>query len=147
MRHSRNHLCVTVVGLFFVLGLFSSIVLAQEAVPVMTLADGTKVTMTQAQFDSLVTQAGIAYYGPTDARPQATATQMVVPLPPASGGLLGGGFIVGEPAAIAAGMNAVGITSAATGANLTGGTAVAGTISTGAAATGTAATAGSEGKQ
>jgi Zn-dependent alcohol dehydrogenase len=147
MRHSRNHLCVTVVGLFFVLGLFSSIVLAQEAVPVMTLADGTKVTMTQAQFDSLVTQAGIAYYGPTGARPQATATQVVVPLPPASGGLLGGGFIVGEPAAIAAGMNAVGITSAATGAGLTGGTAVAGAISTGAAAAGTAATAGSEGKQ
>jgi hypothetical protein len=134
MAQSGKHLYAHAVGLFLVLGLFSSAVFAQEAVPVMTLADGTKVTMTQAQFDSLVTQAGITYYGPTGARPQATATQMVVPLPPASGGLLGGGFIVGEPAAIAAGMNAVGITSVATGAGLTGGTAVAGTISTGGAA-------------
>ena len=146
MGHRRNRMCVKVIGSLFVLALFSSIVLAQEAVPVMTLADGTKVTMTQTQFDSLVRQAGITYYGPTGSRPQAAANQMIVPVPSALGNRLGGGYIVGEPAAIAAGMNAVGITSAATGADLAGGSAAAGTISIGTAAPGTTSTAGPEGK-
>jgi hypothetical protein len=146
MRQSRNHSCMNVVALFFFLGLFSSIVLAQEAISWMTLADGTKVTMTQAQFDSLVTQAGIGYYGKTNARPQVAANQIVVPVPSTVGGVLGGGYIVGEPGAIAAGMNAVGITSAATGVAVAGGRAATGTISTGAAEAGSAATAGSERK-
>jgi hypothetical protein len=131
MRQRSNHVYLNVVGLFFVLALFSSVVLAQEAVPWLTLADGTKVTMTQAQFDSLVQQAGISYYGPTVARPQVTAGQISMPVPSVLGGVLGGGYIVGDPAAIAAGMNAVGITSTATGAGLTGGGAAAGTIATG----------------
>ena len=46
---------------------------------------------------------------------------MAIPVPSSIGGTVGGGFIVGEPAAIAAGMNAVGMTSAATGASLAGG--------------------------
>jgi hypothetical protein len=136
MGYSRKHVCVSVVGSFLVLGLFCSFALAQQAVPVMTLADGTKVAMTQAQFDSLVTQPGITYYGPIGGLPKVPATQMAVPVPSSLGGNLGGGFIVGEPAAIAAGMNAVGITSAATRAGLVGGTAAAGSISAGAAAAG-----------
>jgi len=134
MRQRRNRLCANVTGLFFVLGLFSPIVLAQEAVPWMILADGTKVTMTQTQFDSLAQQAGISYYGPTVARPQVTASQISLPVPSTVGGVLGGGYIVGEPVAIAAGMNAVGIASAATGAGLIGGRAATGTIVVGAAA-------------
>jgi len=134
MRQRRNRLCVNVAGLFFVLGIFSSIVLAQEAVPWVILADGTKVTMTQTQFDNLMQQAGVSYYGPTVARPQVTARQMSLPVPSGVGGMLGGGYIVGEPVAIAAGMNAVGITSAATSTGLIGGRAATGTISVGAAA-------------
>ena len=136
MRSIRQTSCVALVGLFLLHALCTSVVLAQEAVPVMTLANGTKVTMTQAQFNALVAQPGVTYYGPTGGLPQLTATQMAIPVPSSLGGTLGGGFIVGEPAAIAAGMNAVGITSAATGASLAGGTAAAGTITAGAAAAG-----------
>jgi len=139
MRRLRGHMCVMVVGLLMLNALFSSYALAQEAVPVMTLADGTKVTMTQAQFESLVTQPGITYYGPIGGVPKLAATQMAIPVPTSLGGTVGGGFIVGEPAAIAAGMNAVGITTAATGASLAGGTAATGTITAGAAAGGAAA--------
>jgi hypothetical protein len=121
-------------GLFVLHVLFSSAVLAQQAVEVMTMADGTKVTMTQAQFEALVKQPGIKYVPPGTA-PQLTATQMAIPLPSELGGRLApGGFIVGEPSAIAAGMNAVGITSAATGPALAGGMAAAGRIRAGTAA-------------
>lgn len=137
MRRTRKNICVALVGLFLLHALFSSVALAQQAVPLMTLANGTRVTITQAQFDSLVTQPGITYV-PAGAVPQAAATQMAIPVPSS----IGGGFIVGEPAAIAAGMNAVGITSAATGAGLAGGTAAAGTITAGAAAAGAAAAGG-----
>ena len=133
MRRIRKHVCLSVVGLFLAHGLFSSVALAQQAVEVMTMADGTKVTMTQAQFEALVKQPGIQYVPPGTA-PQLTATQMAIPLPSELGGRLApGGFIVGEPSAIAAGMNAVGITSAATGPALAGGTAAAGRIRAGAA--------------
>ncbi len=135
MRRCRRNVCLSLVGLFLLQVFFSSYVLAQEAVPVMTLADGTKVTMTQAQFNALVAQPGITYVAPGTV-PQLSATQMAIPLPSSIGGTVGGGFIVGEPAAIAAGMNAVGITSAATGATLAGGTAAAGSITAGAAAAG-----------
>jgi hypothetical protein len=134
MKNLRRHACVVFAGLFVLHVLFSSVVLAQEAVPVMTLADGTKVNMTEAQFDALVKQPGILYH-PAGPAPKLTATQMAIPVPYELGGrLVGGGFIVGEPAAIAAGMNAVGITSSATAAGLAGGTAAAGKIISGAAA-------------
>jgi len=134
MRNMRRHACVMLAGLFVFHVLFSSLVLAQEAVPVLTLADGTKVSMTQAQFEALVTRPGITYITFWTA-PQLTAAQIAIPLPSELGGRLApGGFIVGEPSAIAAGMNAVGITSAATGPALAGGTAAAGRIRAGAAA-------------
>ena len=137
MRNLRRHVCVMLAGLFLLHLLFSSYALAQAAVPVMTLADGTRVSMTQAQFDALVKQPGVTY-NPAGPLPQLTTAQMAIPVPAA----LGGGFIVGEPAALAAGMNAVGITSSATAAGLAGGTAAAGTVSAGAAAAGAAAAGG-----
>jgi hypothetical protein len=141
MRSIRQTSCVALVGLFLLHALCTSVVLAQQAVPLMTLANGTKVTITQAQFDALVAQPGITYVAPTTV-PQLAATQMAIPVPSSIGGTLGGGFIVGEPAALAAGMNAVGITTAATGATLAGGTAATGTITAGAAAAGAAAAGG-----
>lgn len=142
MGRTSKKICVSMVGLFLLHALFTSVALAQEAVSVMTLADGTKVTMTQAQFDSLVMQPGITYYGPIGGLPQLATSQMAIPMPSSLGGTLGGGFVVGEPAAIAAGMNAVGITSAATGPSVAGGTAAVGSISAGAAAAGLAAAGG-----
>jgi len=141
MRRTRKNICVALAGLFLLHALFSSVALAQQAVSLMTLANGTRVTITQAQFDSLVTQPGITYV-PAGAVPNVAATQMAIPVPSSIGGTVGGGFIVGEPGALAAGMNAVGITSAATGASLAGGTAAAGTITAGAAAAGAAAAGG-----
>ena len=80
-------------------------------------------------------QPGVTY-GPTGRASQVPPDANGHTYTSSIGGTVGGGFIVGEPAAIAAGMNAVGITSAATGASLAGGTAAAGTITAGAAAAG-----------
>jgi hypothetical protein len=142
MKGMKRHVVVGITALFLVHAVFSSLTLAQSVVPFMTLADGTKVGMTQAQFEALVKQPGIAY-SPAGPMPQVAATQMAIPVPAELGAqVAGGGFIVGEPAAIAAGMNAVGITNAATAASLAGGTAAAGSIGAGAAAAGAAAAAG-----
>ena len=142
MRRMRKHLVLGISALFLVQAIFSSPALAQTAVPFMTLADGTKVSMTEAQFNAIVKQPGISYAPPGPA-PKLTASQMAIPVPAELGaGVAGGGFIVGEPAAIAAGMNAVGITNAATAASLAGGTAAAGSVGAGAAAAGAAAAAG-----
>jgi hypothetical protein len=64
MRTIRKHVVVGVTALFLVHAILSSLVLAQEAVPFMTLADGTKVSMTLAQYDALVKQPGISYAPP-----------------------------------------------------------------------------------
>lgn len=98
----------------------------EEAVTVMTLADGTQVNMTAAQLAGLKAQSGII----VSTTPTVAAAEVAIPLPEA----LGGGFLVGEPAAIAAGMNTVGITTAATVASVAGATATAGTMVAGAAA-------------
>lgn len=137
MRNAKRCSCVAVVGLLVFHAVFSSYALAQEAVEVMTLADGTKVVMTQAQLAALVSHPGISYY--INRPPELAYTQMAIPVPTA----LGGGFIVGESAAIAVGMNAVGITSDATGRSVAGGTAAAGgAIMVGAARAGVAAAGG-----
>jgi hypothetical protein len=97
----------------------------QSAVPVMTLANGTQVSMTQAQVASLGAQPGVTTVATEAAAKAALAagqSQMYIALP----AQLGGGFLVGEPAALAAGMNAAGITTGATAASLTGATALAG---------------------
>ncbi len=131
MGYSRTYWCVSLVGLFLVSVLLISVAAAQDAVEVMTMADGTKVMMTQAQFDALVTQPGIKYEQVVD-MPQLKAGQMAIPVPLALGSRFIAGFIVGQPVAIAAGMNAVGITKAATTAGLLGATAAAGQIGKGA---------------
>ncbi len=141
-RGSTQIARVVLAGLFLLQALFASVALAQEAVPFMTLGDGTKVTMTQAQFDSLITQPGITYYGPTKGIPTVGSMQMAIPVPSALGGTLGGGYIMGEPGAIAAAMNAVGMTSAATGSTVVTAKAGAGSITAGAGAAGAAAAGG-----
>jgi hypothetical protein len=113
--------------------IFSPLLLAQAATPFMTLADGTRVNATQAQYDALVKQPGIVYSLPWET-PKLAATQISIPVPADLGPRLpGGGFISGEPAALAAGMNAVGIASTATAAGLVGGSAAAGVITKGTA--------------
>ena len=109
-------------------------VFAQAAVPVMTLADGTAVNMTSAQLSALASQPGIAL----STTPVVTATQVAVPLPAS----LGGGFIVSEPAALAAGMNTAGITTGATAAGVAGATTAAGAVTAGASVAGATAAAG-----
>lgn len=104
-----------------------------ESVTVMTLANGTTVSMTSAQLTALAAQSGITLA----TAPVVTATQIAIAVPAS----LGGGFIVGTPAAIAAGLGATGIAAGVTGAGLIGATVAAGTISAGALA-GTVATLG-----
>lgn len=107
---------------------------AQAVVPVMTLADGTTVAMTSSQLTALALQPGITI----SATPTVTATQVAIPIPAS----LGGGFIVAEPAALAAGLNAVGITTGATAAGVAGATAASGSITAGASVAGATAAAG-----
>jgi hypothetical protein len=109
-------------------------VFAQTAVPVLTLANGTKVSMTSAQLGALASQPGIAI----KQAPFVSATQISIPVPTS----LGGGFLVGEPGALAAGMNAVGITTGATAPQVAGATAAAGAIAAGGSVAGAAATTG-----
>jgi len=116
----------SVLVLFFMTMIVPGNLFAQAAVPVITLADGTTVSMTSAQLTALTSQPGVAL----SSTPVVTATQMAVPLPAS----LGGGFMVAEPAALAAGMNTVGITSGATATGVLGASTTAGTITAGASA-------------
>ncbi|MBI5328454.1 MAG: hypothetical protein HZB80_09250 [Deltaproteobacteria bacterium] len=106
---------------------------AEPAVAVMTLANGTSVSMTSAQLAALAAQPGMTIA----AAPIIAGTQMAIPLPAA----LGGGYLIGTPVAIASGMGATGVAAGATAAGLIGGTVAAGTITAGALA-GTVATLG-----
>jgi len=113
---------------------FPGHIFAQEVVSVMTLADGTAVNMTSAQLSALATQPGVAL----STAPVVTATQVAVPLPAS----LGGGFVVAEPTALAAGMNTVGITTGATAAGVAGATTAAGAVTAGASVAGASAVGG-----
>ena len=127
----------SVKSVLFLLILFvpsSAFCQAQTAYPVMTLADGTTVSMTHAQLTALASQQGITL----SATPTITATQIAIPIPAS----LGGGFLVGEPAALAAALNAAQITTGATAATVTGATASAGTITGGASVSGLAGASG-----
>lgn len=103
------------------------------AVAVMTLPDGTVVSMTSAQLSALVAQPGITIAS----APVVGATQVAIPIP----ATLGGGYIVGTPAAIASGLGATGIAAGVTASAIVGATAAAGAITAGALA-GTVATLG-----
>lgn len=132
----RSKRCMAVLILFMFCWAFCGTAFSQQAaVSVMTLADGTTVSMTQAQLAALATQPGIAV---STAAPVVGATQMAVPLPAA----LGGGYIVAEPAALAAGLNAVGVTTGATAVSVAGASAAAGGVLAGASVAGAATAAG-----
>jgi len=125
---------IGVLVLFMITMLYPGNTLAQDPVSVMTLADGTAVNMTSAQLSALATQPGVAL----STTPVVTATQVAVPLPAS----LGGGFVVAEPAALAAGMNTVGITTGATAAGVAGATTAAGAVTAGASVAGASAAGG-----
>jgi len=109
----------------------------EEAVAVMTMPDGALVSMTPSQLSALASQPGITI-SPT--APSLGATEIAIPIPAA----LGGGYIVGTPAAIASGLGATGIASGLTASAVLGATASAGVIPAGALA-GTVATLGTGG--
>jgi pimeloyl-ACP methyl ester carboxylesterase len=104
------------------------------AVRVMSLADGTVVNMTYAQLTTLALQPGITL----SATPVIMATQIAVPIPAS----LGGGFIVSEPVTLAAGLNAIEITTGATAAHVAGAMTETGPITAGASVAGAAGAGG-----
>ena len=104
-----------------------------ESFAVMTLANGTQISMTQAQLAEVLSQPGVSF----STTAAITEAQMAVPLPAG----LGGGYVVAEPAALAAAMNSVGVSSGLMATSFAGATVGAGTITVGAAA-GAAMTAG-----
>ncbi|MBI4687573.1 MAG: hypothetical protein HY756_07305 [Nitrospirae bacterium] len=122
-------------AIFFVFNVFMPSTAFSQAVLVMTLADGTPISMTSAQLSALSTQSGITL----SSSAAVGATQIAIPLPSA----LGGGYIIGAPSAIAGGMGATGIATVSASA-LVGATAAAGTIAAGTLA-GTVATLGTGG--
>lgn len=97
-----------------------------EAIAVMSLPDGTAISMTPAQVSALAAQPGITIA----ATPVVGATQVAIPVPAA----LGGGYIVGTPATLASGLGATGIAAGVTASAIVGATVAAGTISAGALA-------------
>ncbi len=109
----------------------------EEAVAVMTMPDGAVVSMTPSQLSALASQPGITI-SPT--APSLGATEIAIPIPAA----LGGGYIVGTPAAIASALGATGIAPGLTASAVLGATASAGVIPAGALA-GTLATLGTGG--
>jgi len=109
----------------------------EEAVVVMTMPDGAAVSMTPSQLSALASQPGIAI-SPT--APSLGATEIAIPIPAA----LGGGYIVGTPAAIASALGATGIAPGQKASDIVGATAAAGVIPAGALA-GTVATLGTGG--
>lgn len=97
-----------------------------ESFTVMTLANGTQISMTQAQLAELVSQPGVSF----STTAVVTEAQMAVPLPAG----LGGGYVVAEPAVLATAMNSVGVSSGLMATSFAGATVGAGTITVGAAA-------------
>jgi len=109
----------------------------EEAVVVMTMPDSAVVSMTPSQLSALASQPGITI-SPTT--PSLGVTEIAIPIPAA----LGGGYIVGTPAAIASGLGATGIAPGLKASDVVGATAAAGVIPAGALA-GTLATIGTGG--
>lgn len=109
----------------------------EQAVVVMTMPDGTVVSMTPSQLSALAGQPGITI-SPTT--PTLGPTEVAIPLPAE----LGGGYIVGTPSAIASALEATGIASGLSASDIIGAAAAAGVIPVGALA-GTVATLGTGG--
>src|SRR4030042_1529599 len=96
----------------------------EEAVVVMTMPDSAVVSMTPSQLSALASQPGITI-SPTT--PSLGVTEIATPIPAA----LGGGYIVGTPAAIASGLGATGIAPGLKASDVVGATAAAGVIPAG----------------
>ncbi len=100
----------------------------QDSAVLMTLKTkrySAVVTINRGQLAELAKQPGISLMK----RPKiASATQMAIPVPSS----LGGGFIIGGPEALAAGMNATGLTTRATVEGVLGATVAEGAITKGA---------------
>ena len=100
----------------------------QDSAALMTLKSkrySAVVTMNRGQLAELAKQPGISLMK----RPKITSpTQMAIPVPSS----LGGGFIVGAPEALAAGLNATGLTTRATVEGVLGATVAEGAITKGA---------------
>lgn len=128
MKNVLRPLSVLILGIFVISGFIMPFEVSAQAqsVAVMTLANGTNVSMTSAQLAALTAQPGVS----VATTATVTATQISIPLPAS----LGGGFLVGEPAALASAMNAVGLTTGATATTFAGATAATGTITVGSAA-------------
>ncbi|MHB8108679.1 MAG: hypothetical protein ACYDHW_01450 [Syntrophorhabdaceae bacterium] len=128
MKKALRPLSILVIGIFIMSGFIMPIDASAQAesTAVMTLANGTTVSMTQAQLAALAAQPGVTI----STTAAVSATQMSIPLPAS----LGGGFMVAEPAALASAMNAVGLSSGLTATSFAGATAAAGSISVGATA-------------
>jgi len=130
MKHYKFHTAVVVIGLVLMNWFMPALVMAQgESFLVMTLADGTNISLTSSQLAALKSQPGITTAATAEG---ITSTQMAVPLPAG----LGGGFVVAEPAALAQGLNAVGAGTNLTATSFAGATAAGGGMVAGAAAGG-----------
>lgn len=128
MKSFLRPLSLLVIGLFIVSGFivpFQASAQAESAT-VMTLANGTSITMTKAQLAALAAQPGIT----VSTTATITAAQMSVPIPAS----LGGGFVVAEPAALASALNATGLSTGLTATSFAGATAAGGSIAAGTAA-------------
>jgi hypothetical protein len=104
---------------------------AAEAVPFMTLPDGTVVSITPEQLSALAAQPGITISPST---PVVGEKEIAIPIPEA----LGGGYLLGTPEAVASALGATGIAPGMTASDVLKSTASAGVLLAGAAA-GTAA--------
>lgn len=98
----------------------------EETFHLMSLADGTKITITKTQFVELISEPGVELSGSS----LVSASQISVPLPIG----LGGGFLNAEPAVLASALNNVGVSSGITASSFGGASAGAGTITVGQAA-------------
>jgi hypothetical protein len=134
----KKELTILIVFAFLLNPLMVSLSSAvEEAVVVMTMPDGAAVSMTPSQLSALSSQPGITI-SPT--APSLGATEIAIPIPAG----LGGGYIVGTPAAIASALGATGIAPGLKASDVVGATAAAGVIPAGALA-GTVAALGTGG--
>ena len=112
---------------------------AEEAVPFITLPDGTTITMTSAQLSAIAACPGIVILASPDFGP--TEVAIPIPEPPGGGDRR---YIVGTPEAIASCLNSTGMATGIVASSIIGATSAAGVIPAGALA-GTVATLGTGG--
>jgi hypothetical protein len=98
-----------------------------EAVPFMTLPNGTVVSITPEQLSALAAQPGVTI---SPSAPTVGEKEIAIPIPEG----LGGGYLVGTPEAIASALGATGIAPGMTASDVLKSTASAGVLLAGALA-------------